>query len=43
MKNQALEEATTALAQTLAAVIQAVSRVEETQPLPHLYTYDDLA
>lgn len=44
MKNQALEEATNALAQALAAVIEALNNSSElSQSAPRLYTYDDLA
>ncbi len=43
MKPKALEEATTALAQALAAVINALNEPDEPQPTTRLYTYDDLA
>lgn len=45
MKNKALEEATAALAQAIAAVMKALNEPEEVQvqPTTRLYTYDDLA
>lgn len=45
MKNKALEEAATALAQALAAVVKVLNEPDEAQaqPTTRLYTYDDLA